>query len=486
MKMKTVNALIFLFFLLCLISIILSIYGEYQTILAFWTAIILLLPGLILALRSKFISLKVLSSISFFTQTITVPIFFVLRSEFLWQNVKPFEFKAIEVAKILWPVSLLLVLLALFFNILSHIRIFNIRGSVQNLQNFDQNGSYSIRAFLKPSMHPVIYSILMLITIAIVIPLNLWMFEKGIGLTGIEPPRLPYRLSGILTYFAKYVIPLTLGFFYYKTRHGFFLSIFLLAYGLILGFCTTSKGVLLLTMFPVLIIAFSEKKYRLLAIVGLGTLVAYAFISQVRDFVFTVTDNKSAAITNRSIIDLFFAIANGGKIKDLSFVLSMAAGILNRIEGFENLVMAHYYDPNAVSGAFGFIIRLIWGPLAPINADLHHIQWLGHVLPLGFFNGGALLSTIVIISNDSIFWIVLAAIVIAFILLTLEKSMLLVFEKYSLPKAIGFFIIIILTTTFFVENGGSVIFAMPLLAALILSLLPRIRISQMVSWFVER
>lgn len=476
MKIKTAKWLCGAVLLMALLSAVLVIKNEGDTLFAWWLATILMLPGLLLALRSKFVSLKVFCLIAFVTQFITVPTFFLSRDEFAWGHAKPFGFNAVEVLPIFLQVGAFLLLLGLLFLALSRLPLFAVTRFKTGILAIPPQTDWLTNKLQKPTHNHLAYVVLILLVIAAVIPINLWMLSQGIGITGVEPPRLPYKLSGILLYLTKYLIPLLLGYFYYKTRHGLFLAMLLLVYALILGLSSNSRGAIMMVMLPVLAIALLERRKIVLFFSGLGMLITFSLISQARNFVYIVEGNKIASNKDIEIFVMLGDLISNTNIMDFGLLYSIFVGILERIEGFGNLVMSHYYDPNAVIGACGYILRMIWNPLAPIDLDLHHLQWQGNVLPEGFVNGGSLLSNIVIVANDNGLWIIAAALVVAVILLTLERCIQRITKKYELPTAIEMFMIIFMTITFFI-GSGTVVFVFPFLAVLVVSWLPRVRIS---------
>ena len=485
MKIKTAKWCGGGFVLIGLVSVIMAVSNEQEAMLAWWSASLLLLPGLLLALRSNFVTLKVICLIACFTQFVTVPMFFLTRDDFSWGHVKPFGFTAIEVWPIFLKVGAFLVLLALCFHFLSRLPFFSVRNHKTGMVAQHIQAGQFTDELQKPSRHPWIYVVLIVLVIAAVTPLNLWMFQQGISIVGIEPPRLPYKLSGILHYFTKYLVPLSLGYLYYKTRHGLFPALLLLGYGLVLGLSSVSRSSLVFVLLPVLAIAWLERKRLVLFVTGAVLVIAFSLVSQARNFVYLVTVDKSAKGTDSGIFEILSNVLGDIEWMDFPLFFRIFTGILDRIEGFGNLVMSHYYDPNAVSGAFGYILNMIWYPLAPIDIDLHHIQWQGNVLPEGFVNGGALLSRIVIVSNDNLIWIVAAALVVAVILLTLERSVQRLAMKYEWPTAIDFFFISFMTINFFISSG-SVVFVFPFLAAMVFSWLPRVPIKRFVSTRLKR
>ena len=483
MRRKTAQTLAIGASVIGVASLAMAISGEFEAMLAWWMVIVLLLPPLLWALKTRYVALKIICLLAFITQFVTLPFFYFNRDAFFftWGHVKPFGFTAVEAWPMLSKVMLFVVCLIIFFKLLFRLRLFG--GSVNPRSDRFQLPSTQSKVrsfiaekahFLKPSRHSRIYGALIVLVISVVAPLNLWMFSQGISMVGVEPPRLPYRLSGILHYLTVFVVPLLLGFLYWKTKRSVFLTMILLYYSWVLGLTSISRFALIMVMLPVLAFAWLERRRWLLTFAGLGTVIGFAMVTSARNFVYIVTAGKVEAATGNSILTIIGNILTepDSSIREAAFLLKTLVGIFERIEGFGNLVMSKFYDPNAVLGPLGFLLRMIWRPFADIDLDTHHLQWQGNVLPEGVFNGGSLLSNAVILGNASLLWVVASALVAAGILVLLEKSAHRVIARHGLPDLLASALIGFLALRFFIETGGSVTFVVPLLLLSIASLLP--------------
>jgi hypothetical protein len=465
------------------LSLAMALSGEFETMLAWWMAIILLLPPLLWAQKNRYVSLKIICFLAFMTQFVSLPFFYFDRDNFAWHHVKPFGFTALDALPILSKVMLFLFFLIVFFKLLYRLRLFDVSsnplsGRVQ-LPVAKSKGTsfFALKAnYLKQGRYSRLYGVLIVLIIILAVPLNLWMYSQGISIVGVEAPKLPYRVSGILHYFAVFTVPLLLGFLYWKTKRNLFLAMILLMYAWILGLTTISRFALLIMMLPVLAFAWLDQRRWLLMVAGIGAVVGFAVVSLARNFVHVVAGNEVSADTKKSIqtiiVDIF--TQPDSPFREADFMIRTFVGIFDRIDGFGNLVMSRFYDPNAVLSPLGFLLRMIWRPFAPLDVDLHHIQWQGDILPFGFYNGGALLSNTIIVGNASLLWIVASAFVAAFMLVLVEKNAYSVTVRYGLsdlfaPALIGFLAIV-----FFIENGGSITFLAPLLFLIITNLLSRL------------
>jgi hypothetical protein len=272
----------------------------------------------------------------------------------------------------------------------------------------------------------------------------------------------------------KYITPLFLAYLYAKTKRGWFLMLFFLAYAWVLGLASVSKGAVIIVMLPVLAFAWFDQRKLMLVVAGLGTLFGVAFSDGARAYVYVISAGVSGADTSLSIFSLVANIFNDpdSQVWKSDFLPRIISGVFARVEGFGNLVMAQYYDPDAVVGALGFVLRMIWKGLVPLDTDLHHIQWQGDVLPTGFYNGGSLLSNAVIVGHSGLWWVVISAMVVAVILVILEKSTKRLSVKYRLPDLGSTAVIAYLSITYFLETGGTNTFVYPFMLILLGSWLP--------------
>jgi hypothetical protein len=438
--------------------------GEIEAMFAWWLVIMLLLPPTLWAFSTTYTSLKIFCLTSFGTQYLTLPFFFLYRDNWQLADVKPFGFTALETLPILLKVSLFLCALVLFFKLIYRLswRQKTLRKSTHTRRS---SGLFkrvtelgSIASFdLKNNVNSAKTSGLIAFLIPLLIVLNLWQYSQGIGITGVDPPRLPYRMAGILFYFTKFLIPVLLGYLYLKTKRGWPLMLLYLVYAWVFGLCSTSKGAVIMVMAPVIALAWVDKRYGMLVVSFLGAMLGVFVASGARYYVHTVTNGVTGADTS---LGLFTLIGNvflepSSKIWDFDFLPWIVVGIAGRIEAFGSLVQAQYYDPDAVVGAWGFIFRMVWTGLVEIDVDAHHIQWQGNTLPVGFYNGGSILSNAVIVGNSGLLWVVISALITAAMLVVVEKNTNSFVKKYVQLDVLRVPIIFYMTVLYFTHSSTS-------------------------------
>ena len=289
-----------------LLSLALASFSEYDAMYAWWLVIALFLPALLWAVKSRFIALITIVSIAFLTQSLTLPIFYLRRDEFSWGHVKPFGFTALESLPILIKLAVFIYALIILFKLLFRVSL--VGGSSRNLINkkliknelfispasVSNNGNiYRIEEFGGRRNGSGIYSLLIVLIIIAMAPINIWMFSQGISIVGVEPPNLPYHLSGILHYFTKFIVPLTLAYLYFKVKRGWFLEILIMLYACVLGVSSVSRSSLMFIILPVLYLALVDRRLLLLAVSGFGATIGFSIVSLTRNYVYIVSDGVS-------------------------------------------------------------------------------------------------------------------------------------------------------------------------------------------------
>lgn len=456
----------------------LALSGETSAMLAWWMSIGLLLPPLVWAIRSRYVTPITVCALAFSTQFVTLPFFYTDRANFAFANVKPFGFTAAEAAPMLGKVALFLVSLLAFFELGCRVTVREgscpsiLRITPEGLRGRRKPRSQAGDSHVSQSSASVGYTLLIALIIAALIPLNLWMFSQGISIVGVEPPRLPFHLSGVLHYATHYLSPLVLGYLYWKTRRRGLPALLLLLYAVVLGLCSTSRSALTYVMLPVIAFAWLDRRRATLVLATIATVLGFALVTAERSLVELVTAGMSGAVTDTGVGTLAMNILSSQSgFLNANVVFEQLVGMFDRLDGFRNLVMAQYYDPRAVVGALGFVLRMIYRPLAPMDADQHHLQWLGFVPAEGFANGGALLSNAVIVGNEGMGWVVLSGAVTALTLVVLERCTARFLIRYQLPELLGIGFLGFMTLNYFIETGGSSTFVMPFLAVAALSAL---------------
>ncbi len=438
-------------FFMSAISAFFLLNDEAEAAGAWWIALMLLLPGLMLALRTSLISIKAIALIVFFTQFITVPYFFHTPEAYKYQLFKPFGFMATDIFPIFVPSGIFLVLLVFFARLLSKFMGL----SKPYICVVADTPLLKEKPGERLGKHNELYVTLIMIVVCLCTPLNLWMFKEGIGLTGVAPKSLPYHLSGVLVYLTKIVIPLYLGYLYLKTKRGLFITSVMVGYAFVLGLSTISRSAMMFIFLPVIYMAWVERKTIKLVSTTMLALMGYTVVSMSRNVVYSYMGGQITGNTTGGIWDV---LQKTFSLNDVSFTpLDMLVAVVGRIEGIETLVLASQFDADKVGGAYTVILRVIVRTFCNWDIDDYHLAWIGYVLPQGFVSGGSLLSNVLMASNKNPFMLVIISAVVAFMVLMYEGLIKEVGRRYSVSGIIVSSAICFSSIMYFINAGSDIL-----------------------------
>jgi len=476
MRLIHIKLILLGFAIFAIALFLMLIYGEYETMIAWTIMIISLGLPLIISLKTVYLSIRIIFLIIFFTQFITLPFLYLAKDQFAWGHVKAYTFTGVEVSPIMFKIFIFM-LSILIVSYVAKIIKYSFRKSylAEGVRIpipkpcYRHNNNLSRYDLKSP-----IYLLLVIIAIS---PLNLWMFNNGISIVGVEPPQLPYHLSGIMHYLTKYIIPAFLAYIYWKTKQGIIPIGLMLAYSILLGMTSVSRSSLLFVALPVITLAWVNRQRIIFITSSIVIIIFYGVVTLFRRFVVLVGGEGVSFSSDINIETLIQALVESEY--SLFFVIEYAVSMFNRIDGFKNMIMAQFYDPSQVLSPVGLLLRMVWRPFAPMDLDAHHIQWQGGVLPEGFVNGGALLSNMIIIGNYNIFWVIAYGILVSVIMIFLESLVNKLSIRYSISYFINRAIIGFMTIIFFIEGGGSNMFVFFVIFLFLILMIPKVKIKNM-------
>lgn len=368
-----------------LFTLALLTLGERQLVIGWWLMLACLITPILWVQRSQFVSVKLFVWVAFISQAVTMPIFYLLPEAYPSQSHRPFGFTGLEVL----PVGIRLGgFLLVFLMVTSFLQRFIIKPPPL----FNANERPSLRALLQnmsrvSQQESFISTGLILSIILIMIPLNSWMFETGIGLTGIQPPSLPYRMSGILFYLAKWIVPGILAFLYLRTKKNSVLLVIILAsYGLFLGVATSSRSAAFSLIIVPVVLAFLNRRWFLFSIGSMLGLISIGVATASRAVTHMASVGSSAADTSLGILITVFEATTFFEWSKLVLILP---ALVARMTSFEGLFLASQVDPSSFGGGFSVWIKTLnWG-LAELGHEAVHLEHVGYVPPVGFYNATA-------------------------------------------------------------------------------------------------
>jgi hypothetical protein len=411
--------------------------------LSFLFAIILLFIG--------FSSRKVVKSKSFslFSLIFFLPFFLSIFGFFFYFNINVFSTLENRVSySNFYNIFLILTLFFLFIAIQINIfRVLLITTKDVYMPRYSHDISRSIA-----TVHYKNTLFLFLLISLLYIIIQYFSFEFKIGLTGIEPIRLPFKLTGLLFYLTKFILPIFLAFAYFKLPHNLFVTLVLFMVALFVGITSASRGVFLLLIAPALIsFTTSKQKYKILMLY-FAVLVGFLLITNSKLLIYNNVGGMVVS-TDLTIWELFFESIE--MLFNADF-MQQAFRIARVFEPIESLLLASGYQASSVvDGELGIFYRVIYSGFFPIDNDSHHLQWVGFVPPEGFVFTGRIVSTAIILFNNNF---------ILFFLLTLWVSFNLFLIDHFLPKILMRFnifhlhnyILLTLLAIFFILYGTGV------------------------------
>jgi hypothetical protein len=456
-----------------LTSLVLLFLGEPDTAGVMWVVLFCLLPSMLLAHRTSYLSIKFFCATVLITQIISAPIFYLNSDSYEFINHRPFDFTILEALPVLSHLGVFLVLVTSFMKLSQGLfgplkwndtgRQINFTGEVVDTRTVN-------------SQRQKLFIITILIIIGISLPVKFWMFDMGIGIVGTSPPRLPFRLSGVLTYLFGWIVPLIIGYLYIKTKRASILLASIIAlYALMIGILSSSKAIVLLTTAPIVGFAWNDRRWVLMSISGLLASFGVMIVEASRLIVH---------ISNKLVTESFTELGGFGTMFETLTRLEWSPKMFNifvtiagRVESFQGLFMAFEFNPDAVGGAFGIFIKLINNTWIDLGHDAIHLEYLGYTIPEGFHGVPASLNALMLMaSNRNIFILLFFVIYTALILIILERLILRLTQKWSLSKSTAQAILFFATLLVYTSPGG-VVFQFMLAGLVFFVYLPKIRLT---------
>ena len=454
------------------LSCILLLTNQVELLIAYWIMMTSLIPPLLLIQRSRFISVKVFVWLAFLTQSVTLPFFYLYPDTYVHQSHRFFGYSGLEA----FPVYARLGFFLLFFFLIVWFLERYIRLPYSPQKQYQQTNlsSSNLAKQKKPNRKRISPQLIILILIVFMIPLNWWMFSMGIGLTGIESPRLPYRLSGILSYLTKWLVPTIIAITYIRTsQRSVFLVSTLGIYGLYLGLSTVSRSAALSLIFVPALLAFIKRRWFIFSIATLIGLFNYVIITASRKIIFAASHTASSANTEQGILG---SIYEASKLFDWQSLALALPRIFARMTSFEQLFLSSQVDPSAIGGGLAVWLKTLHWKIVDLGHSALHQEFLGYTPPEGFYNAAAdIFSHALWASNESILFFVLFAMSSALILMLQEQAISRLAVKYSVPTLLSQGIILLLSIYVAVAPGYP-FFVNIILFLLVASRIPKIRL----------
>lgn len=423
-----------------------------------------LMPSVVLSFFCKSFSIKIFTVVILVSQFITLPIFYSFPDQYMYSFHRQFNFTLIEAFEILSKVGIFTFLLTLVFKIAEVLVLKSSYESSEYISE-DKEKRYS----------DSIYIFFILSIISLAIPIKFWMFNNGVGLIGIEPPRLPFRLSGILFYTFNFLVPLGLSYLYIKTNRD--KPSIALIYGVFftfLGVASVSKAVALIGLGAIVAFALRDSRWIILSIGIFFLLLAVGLADAARTFVYL--KSASGGIIANNADGLIDTIVSTAELFNLNNLYLVIGEIANRVEGFQGLMLSYNFNPENVTSRWTFFIQSVNNSLAFIDHNLLHLEYLGVTISPDFYLVAASIPSIMLLATYSNWLMMLPFIILGVIVLIfIESQCFILSKKYRVTKTIHYAIIFFLTFVFYIAPGSNLII-FPLVCIFFLNIFPRIKV----------
>jgi len=445
-----------------MLTVVLLAAGEDETVTAWWLMMICFLPALIGVHRSSFLSIKIVVWTAFAAQAATMPHFYLVPERYTFQWHRPFGFTGLESFQVFYKLGFFLFVFALIAKVLENVinqwsrRSFAFPLDARQLVGQSQCAPGWKQVGRKTSFINIGFICLVML---LVLPLNNWMFEMGVGLTGVKPPELPFRLSGLLTYFAKFFVPVLLAVLYIHTRRkSFFLVSILGVYSVLIGVATASRSAALIVVMAPLIFAWIDRRLMLFFVAFVFAVISFSATTNSRELIFFV---DSAFVSGGDVsLGLIGTALNALAAVELSNVLNSIPSFFGRIAGFREQFLASQVNPDALGGGWAIWIKSIHWSLIDLGHDAMHLEVLGYTVPEGFYMGlssgySYVLATMNV--DNSWFYLILFSLYMTLFVMILEVSIIRGFVRYAINPVLIYPAVFVMTLGFVISIGNPVV-----------------------------
>jgi hypothetical protein len=281
--------------------------------------------------------------------------------------------------------------------------------------------------------------------VAVFASTNWWMYNNGIGLTGITPPELPFHLSGILYYTARFVFPVILTYLFTRFRPSIADLYLVIAYACFASLTSVSRTVLVLLFLPIFVIGFVEKRYLFSAIAGIIVGVMYPVIEFARNVVYLIQDGVS---TRNVAFSLPAVILNSASEYRFGGFLAGPLALVARVGGGQDVALAAQYF-NELEGPVRAFLRLyvfdFWDMAHEAQARM--FAWAPDTLGWATGDGG-FFAHLLLVSSGS--WVALILVAVyAGLMLALANVTYIRFVRMGVPSALVLLYAILFCVFFF-------------------------------------
>ena len=295
-----------------------------------------------------------------------------------------------------------------------------------------------------------VFFIFYIITVAIAV----FMYINKIGILGIEPERLPFKMVGILFYLRGYILPITLFVIFNKTSKSILLMVLVIILAIMMGALSASRGITFIYMFPVIVGILNKKvSFQRVALVAALIVLSYVVTSMARDIIYANAEQSL------SIIDLLLGLLGSSSEfqsdRGLFFsLLNVISTISNRLYGAQDMVLAYQYvliDPWSSFGNF-----LLTEPIADLAKELYGLEFSPGQ---GYGVGMGLLGIFVMIGRADVLLLVAAILFFSLLAVLINRLLTHLFILKQTEKFYQLYYLILFIVAFnFIQSTPSYLY----------------------------
>tara|TARA_B100000212_G_scaffold342100_1_gene327597 strand:- start:16623 stop:17849 length:1227 start_codon:yes stop_codon:yes gene_type:complete len=345
-----------------------------------------------------------------------------------WRSVGFFDFKA---SSFIFPLSLSLTFIFLF------ILFAWIFENLLKLPNYSWiNNSKEIRDKKNKKIifnEKIIFFISLLI-ITFNAFINYFMFTHKIGITGVAPQELPFKLVGIIYYYRLFIVP------YIYFRISALLSKKTISRLIILlifisanftALVSGSKGLYVLHMLPLIIYLIKWKNYKTLICSLLFLFLSLPAYGLMRNIIYSIHYQFEEDFLNLDVLLYLIQYISETVFKDPGQIIQSAFLLIGRFLGIRELLMTVYNPIEIVNPSI--IFHYFYGLRFLDVNNFVPLELTGITLPegRGFGAGVDLISYCYLSTRNPIFFTILVAI-LSFSFILIEKLLIIILKNLQI------------------------------------------------------
>ena len=402
---------------------------NYQAAFMFVGLLILFTWFIFLAIKTRNTVLITSITLAAIANVIGTPLFIVNKEMYSydgWNAVKNFDFHTISFLNI-YAYSFSSILLLIGFVWVFEKYIF------RNLHANSKTNKIEIKSNIlspiktKKKENKFIWTSLFFILLICTAVIAIFMYVNKIGILGIEPERLPFKMVGILFYLRGYILPISLLVVYNKTSKSKLIIILMIILAIIMGALSASRGITFIYMFPVLVGVLIEKiSFQRVSFVIALIILGYVITTMFRDVIYSNTEESL------SLFDLILILLSSSSEFQSDkgiFVslLNVIGTISNRLYGAQDMVLAYQYvltDPWTSFGNF-----LLTESITDLAKELYGLEFLPGQ---GYGVGMGLVGILTMIGRADIILLLISILFFSFLAVLINRLLArLFFDKQS-------------------------------------------------------